>query len=249
MSGNGAEMDEMAFLTRPTPEDADLAAFAHSLRASLVTVRPAGQAAAIVPRLAEEARIAHAQPPAEERGSASRFGPRIKTVGQLALGFCLVPLAAAGLATAGVHLPEPAQRAFESVGIELPNQDDGATEAPAPPATTPSGVEPGSAPASKPAAPRSESKKGKGKGKGKANARGKAQSPGQSGPPGSNGNGNGGSGSPGNSGSAPGRGKTGGSPSSGANGNAVGKTGATPPGQTGKPASPGKSGSAPGKTK
>ena len=269
MSRNGAEGDEMAFLSRPTPEDADLAEFARSLRATLVSAPPVGQAATIVPRLAEEARIAYAQGPPKPERAERRSGPRLKTVGQLALGFCLVPLVTAGLAAAGVKLPEPAQSAFESVGIDLPNQEPGSpSEAPSapPPAAAPSTDAPASTPATKPkaAGPKPGRGRGKAKAKGKGKAQGQpgqgqAQAPGQSGAAGSNGNGNsgngngnGGSASPGKSGSAPGHNKTGGSAGSGGstgNGVAVGQTGATPPGHANKPASPGNSVNAPGKVK
>ncbi len=229
MSRNGADGDEMAFLNRPSPEDADLAEFAPSLRATLVSAPPAGEAAAIVPRLAREARVAHAQGPSRADRAQPSGDSRLKRVGQLALGFCLVPLVAAGLAAAGVKLPESAQSAFESVGIDLPNQNEPASEvpstspAPAAPAGNASGVKPGKA--------KPKPTKGRGKAKG---------------------NGNGGSGSPGNSGSAPGHNKAGGSTGSGGssgNGKAVGTTGSTPPGQAKKSASPGISANAPAKNK
>ena len=250
----------MAFLNRPSPEDADLAEFADSLRATLVAAPPAGQVAAIVPRLAEEARIARAERPSTARPAESHSGSRLKTIGQLALGFCLVPLVAAGLATAGVKLPEPAQSAFESVGIDLPNQKADPEPAPDPPTAPvpPSGETP-AAPAAKSGGAGSKPGKGRGKAKGQAKAKGQqppAQAPGQSGTAGSNGNGNGNSNgssaSPGNSGNAPGHNKTGGSASPGVgngNGQAVGQTEAVPPGQANKPESPGNSADAPGKTK
>jgi len=248
----------MAFLNRPSPEDADLAEFARSLRATLVSAPPAGQAAAIVSRLAREARVAHAQGPSRADRAQSSGDSRLKRVGQLALGFCLVPLVAAGLAAASVKLPEPAQSAFESVGIDLPNQEEPASEVPStsPAPAAPAGGAPGAAPGVKPgkAKPKPEQKptKGRGKAKGKGQ-QGRAQAPGQSGSAGSNGNGNsngnGGSGSPGNSGSAPGRTKAGGSTNSSGSGGAVGKTGGSPPGQANRPVSPGNSAAAPGKSK
>src|SRR4029450_9481902 len=79
--------------------------------------------AALVPRLAEIAAAASSAPrprPAHRRSRgplalALRFGAAV----------ALLPACLAGIAFAGVSVPGPAQDAFESVGIELPNQAGG----------------------------------------------------------------------------------------------------------------------------
>jgi hypothetical protein len=56
-------------------------------------------------------------------------------VARIAIAVAAIPALFAGLAVAGVKLPGPADSAFESVGIELPNQeadgDEQGTAAPA----------------------------------------------------------------------------------------------------------------------
>lgn len=55
---------------------------------------------------------------AQRRRSTRRLASRLAAVG------IAVPLSTAGLAVAGVALPQPANDAFDAVGIELPNQSD-----------------------------------------------------------------------------------------------------------------------------
>jgi hypothetical protein len=53
---------------------------------------------------------------------------RIRVVAMLASGLVALPVAFAGLAFAGVSLPDPVDSAFETVGIDLPNQPDRADD-------------------------------------------------------------------------------------------------------------------------
>jgi len=109
------------------PELAEVAFFVGALRAA-AAVRPGpGLEASVVPRAAETARIATLE--AADRPTTALEPPpgglpwrRRIAVGAFAIA--LVPAAMAGLAVAGVTLPEPARDAFESVGIELPNQSE-----------------------------------------------------------------------------------------------------------------------------
>jgi hypothetical protein len=129
VSGRDAFEDEMDLLRRRAPEEDELAAFAHSLRATLLAPPSPQRRGALVPRLAEAARssfaplpagAAPATPPAPEWRIPP--GRRLRSAVQIALAVALVPLAFAGLAVAGVQVPDAARSAFETVGIELPNQ-------------------------------------------------------------------------------------------------------------------------------
>lgn len=217
MSGNGANPDEMAFLHNPAA-DPELAEFATALRAELVRAPDRAGGAALVPKLAEQARLSAARgpsPAAVQSSARSRRGLAVK----LGIAAVSVPLLTAGLAVAGVKLPDPAQSAFERVGIELPNQEQevpagkgGAGESPG--ASGGSDAEPGAG------APTS----GGGQGVGRAKP--------------SKGSKNRGGGAPagrGRSDAAPGHNKPERGP---AEGRAIGKTGSTPPGQASKPARP-----------
>ncbi len=227
MSGNGASPDEMAFLRNPAA-DPELAGLSEALRTNLLAPPDRATAAALVPRLAGQARISAAQAPGAGMSSAPRGRSRRRLAAKVALGVASVPLLTAGIAFAGVKLPGPAQSAFEGVGLELPNQGDrstgagsGENGAGAPTTAEPQGPAPGAekAPA--------------GSGAGKAR-------PGRSKP--STGsrsldNGEGISQGQGKSGAAPGQNKPDRGP---AQGKAVGKNGSTPPGKAKKPASSGK---------
>ncbi len=251
MSENGAYDDEMGFLNRPNPDEGELAAFAQSLRATLVSSPPPADRAAMAVRLAEVARVARGEQPVIPV-AIPHGRRRLRLAAQAALAVLLVPLAGAGLAVAGVNLPGPAQSAFEKVGIELPNQADPAGDEPA---TEPAGQQGGEAPGGSEAAPAPASppSKANGGGNGQGKAKGEGQSKRQSNPsnagdqPGAaNGNGNGKS--QGKSGQAPGQSGSQGN-AGGNEGKAIGKTGATPPGQAKKPVPPGNSGNSSGKSK
>ncbi|HEX5893844.1 MAG TPA: hypothetical protein VFY33_03365, partial [Solirubrobacterales bacterium] len=45
-------------------------------------------------------------------------------VARVGIAVALLPLLLAGLAVAGVTVPDPARSAFETIGVELPNQPD-----------------------------------------------------------------------------------------------------------------------------
>jgi hypothetical protein len=77
----------------------------------------------LIRRLAETARLggtaeAFTRP-------APVFGSRRALIAKTAVAVAVIPVALAGLAFAGVNLPDPARSAFESVGVSLPNQSDG----------------------------------------------------------------------------------------------------------------------------
>jgi hypothetical protein len=111
-------------------ESGELAAFEGAVRAVVPESPPVGLEASLVPRLAREASAAsarHAGAPTEQlpvpsRRTARTRRPRLALAAQVAVAITLLPAVMAGLAFAGVALPEPAREAFERVGIELPNQ-------------------------------------------------------------------------------------------------------------------------------
>lgn len=240
MSRGGAYEDEMGFMRGD--DERELTAFAGTLRAALVPARAPG-AARIVPMLAEAARAS-----AAEAARPARPRRRLALAARVAFAVALLPLLSAGLAVAGVNLPSPAQSAFERVGIELPNQAGSGESASGDGAgASEDGRDAGDA-KDEPGEPGSKGRENaaakRGHGQDKSNpareqgrgvgAQGKGRglgkrgvAPGHSNP---NRGGNGGQG-----------GGTG-----AGNGNAVGKTGAPPPGQANKPVTPGKSDSAPG---
>jgi hypothetical protein len=101
----------------------ETAAFLRMARTALLE-QPAPEAEAdLVRRLAETARLSAAS---ATRKSARSSWPirrsRRRLVAKLAVAAAVVPAALAGLAFAGVSLPDPANSAFESLGVELPNQ-------------------------------------------------------------------------------------------------------------------------------
>jgi hypothetical protein len=119
--GEGPELSEIASLLRALP--------------AAIPVRPdPAVEAPLVERLAATARSATH----EAHGAATAQIPaaapvrpwrrRLVVFARVAIAVTMVPAALAGLAIAGVSLPEPAREAFERLGIELPNQagpDDG----------------------------------------------------------------------------------------------------------------------------
>jgi uncharacterized membrane protein YgcG len=241
MSRIGALADRMGFPRRLKAEDqervlaggappaqlGELAAFARSVKAAYVQPPPDGPAA-LAPRLAEAARAAAAgaatQPVPQVR--ATRRMPRRALAARVAFAVALLPALSAGLAVAGVKLPEPVDKAFDSVGVELPNQpdrDDGDAAGEPADAVAPSGepvapppgvLPPGQArPNPGKEAPRGNGAQGRGKAIGRPDA-----PPGQSGERGKSGESNSGGNSGGN-----GKGASG---------------GADPPGQANKPVTP-----------
>ena len=142
MTGGDAFGEEME-LMRTITEDQELVAFARTLRAELLQPPEGADALALPVRLAEAARAAAgngASLRASENGGRSHAARRNGTGShparrrggkvfgrpllRLAAAVVAIPLLFTGLAVAGVELPDPAADAFESVGIELPNQSD-----------------------------------------------------------------------------------------------------------------------------
>ena len=122
MSGNGAFEDEMDFLGRMRQPDDELAAFAQAVRSTLVEPPDPATAALLVPRLAAAARAAAPTRPVVRPAVTVRPHRRWATVARVAVAVASIPILFAGLAFAGVRLPGPADSAFETVGVELPNQ-------------------------------------------------------------------------------------------------------------------------------
>jgi len=118
VSGNGAFEDEMDFLGRMRQPDDELAAFAQAVRSTLVEPPDPATAALLVPRLAAAARAAAPTRPVVTVRPQRRWA----TVARVAVAVASIPILFAGLAFAGVRLPGPADSAFETVGVELPNQ-------------------------------------------------------------------------------------------------------------------------------
>lgn len=117
MTGNGAFEDRM---------DAETTIFMRVARVTL-PVRPDPQAEAdLVRRLAETVRLSDAAAaPSTESGRVLHqpiFRSRRALIARVAVAVALVPAALAGLAFAGVTLPDATRSAFESVGVDLPNQ-------------------------------------------------------------------------------------------------------------------------------
>ena len=110
MNGDGAYEGEMN----------DVATFMTALRAALPTQPDPRLSADLVPRLAETARAATIE--AETRATRRSRRPRLGLLVRIGIALAAVPLLFAGLAVAGVTVPEPARDAFDRVGIELPNQ-------------------------------------------------------------------------------------------------------------------------------
>jgi hypothetical protein len=113
------------------PGDGALRSFVATLRAELPAQPPADGEEILITRLADSARraslaaAAQATSPIERVRPSRRWRPRLVLFGRVALAAALAPALLAALAFAGVALPEPAQDAFERVGIELPNQAGG----------------------------------------------------------------------------------------------------------------------------
>jgi len=102
----------------------ETAAFLRMARTALLEQPPPEMEADLVRRLAETARL-RAASRATTRPARPIFRSRRRLVAKLAVAIALVPAVMAGLAFAGVTLPGAANSAFDSVGVSLPNQQDG----------------------------------------------------------------------------------------------------------------------------
>lgn len=242
MSGNGAYPEEMSF------SDPQIATFARAVQATLVREpdpatndeivrRLAGEARASYAAAAERARRGTAVPPALKGGVRRRLAVVVMAVAAL-------PLVTAGLAVAGVKLPDAVDDAFTAVGVDLPNQapdsaGQGDSDADRDQGSGNDG-EAGASPAAEPGSDKAV-KGGKRRGNGPpdhSNAGGN-QNPGQSQGQGSSGKAKGKPAAPpGQSGNPPPQSNAGGNGKSNAGGNS-----GNAPGQANKPASPGGSGS------
>jgi hypothetical protein len=107
----------------PEARIGETAAFLRMARTGLLDQPPPEMEAELVARLAETARLRAASRVA--RPARPIFGSRRRLVAKLAVAMALVPAGLAGLAFAGVTLPGAADSAFDSLGINLPNQQDG----------------------------------------------------------------------------------------------------------------------------
>lgn len=123
----------MDVLRRIKPEEDELAAFTQAVRSTLVESREPAASSTLVAKLAATARAASAtaDAPSAPRPRRERARMRLASAG---IALALVPALMASLAVAGVKLPGPAGDAFESVGVELPNQG---------PSSDPGGRDPG----------------------------------------------------------------------------------------------------------
>jgi hypothetical protein len=108
---------------------AETVAFVRALPAAVPALPEPALEARIVPALAAAARSATLQASQEAtttmaaRPSAGAPRWRLR-VAALAAVVAAVPVLMAGLAYAGVDLPDPVDDAFEAVGVDLPNQSD-----------------------------------------------------------------------------------------------------------------------------
>jgi hypothetical protein len=123
MSGNGAYRGEMSY---------EVSLFESALRAAVPTQPDPRLGADLVPRLSQAARAStiEAETRASSGGASLRRGrarSRRALVARVGFAVAMLPLVLAGLAFAGVTLPDPAQSAFDRLGIDLPNQATSAT--------------------------------------------------------------------------------------------------------------------------
>jgi hypothetical protein len=108
-------------------EDERIKTFTLAVRATLVARPDPAIARNLVPELASAAAAGHRDavvnaPTRSVRAPARRS--RLGLVARIAFAVAMIPAVFAGLAVAGVNLPQPAQDAFDAVGINLPNQKD-----------------------------------------------------------------------------------------------------------------------------
>jgi hypothetical protein len=145
VSAQDAFEEEMGFLGRIRDEDAErllagyaphggsvqldeVASFIDALRGAVPAWPDPRDESFMVRQLAATARSASAAATVETVPMAAvrraRRRPRIALLAKVAVPVALVPAVLAGLAFAGVRLPEPALDALDTVGVELPNQSD-----------------------------------------------------------------------------------------------------------------------------
>jgi hypothetical protein len=126
MSGNGAWKGEMRL---PFRDDEQLGAYADALRATLLKGPDPARTAELIPRLAVAARTSLVtEPPARPRHTGARRHTRLGLFARAGVAVALVPALFAGLAVAGVKLPDAVDAPFEAVGVDLPNQGSDARD-------------------------------------------------------------------------------------------------------------------------
>jgi hypothetical protein len=114
--------------SKPTlTDDAEVAGFLADVRATYASEPEEAVASRHVAAIAREAELVLPRRAPEPAGlrrimTRNRFIRPAMTLGAAALA---TVLATAGLAVAGVNLPDPAKKAFERAGITLPNQAGG----------------------------------------------------------------------------------------------------------------------------
>ena len=104
----------------------EVALFENALRAAVPSQPDRTVGSDLVRRLASVARSATLEIETQATRGAARVPAwrrsRLALVARVAIAVALIPLALAGLAVAGVNLPQPARDAFDSLGVNLPNQ-------------------------------------------------------------------------------------------------------------------------------
>jgi hypothetical protein len=149
MSGNGAFEEEMS---------TDVKAFMDSARVALTEPLDPRFEADLVRLVATEARTASAAAPTREIQAPRRR--RFVLPVRIAVAAGSLVLAMAGLAVAGVNLPNPINSAFEKAGVNLPNQSG-----------TEQGAEPATPAVSQPGEGQGGGANGKAKGKAKGHSK------------------------------------------------------------------------------
>jgi hypothetical protein len=122
MSGLDAIQGEMGYLGLTGEDERELKTFALAVQASLVAVPDQAIARNLIPELATAAAVGHRDNVVAAPARAPRRR-RFRMVARIAGAMALLPALFAGLAVAGVAVPQVAQDAFEAVGVDLPNQD------------------------------------------------------------------------------------------------------------------------------
>ena len=124
LSGYGAVEGEVA--SAETPGGRDVASFLAEVRATYVSDPDEAVASRHLAAIAREAELVQLRTRRPESRRRTMIRNRLlRPVATLGAATLLAILGTAGLAVAGVNLPEPATEAFEHAGISLPNQAGG----------------------------------------------------------------------------------------------------------------------------
>jgi hypothetical protein len=109
-----------------TPGDRDVASFLAELRATYVSNPDEAVASRHLAAIAHEAELVQLRTPKPAPRRRTMIPKRLlRPVATLGAATLVAILGTAGLAVAGVNLPDPATQAFEHAGISLPNQAGG----------------------------------------------------------------------------------------------------------------------------